>query len=96
MNKEQIISKLKESTLTEQDKLDIFNWYIQNEAPEVIAVFEQIPGKEFKLSGQTALTVHSEQAKRILEYSIIKIKEELDLTPKTTTNLIMFLMGFRN
>lgn len=96
MNKEQFLSKLKESALTEQDKIDIFNWYIHNEAPERIAEFEQLPGREFKLSEQTVLTVHSPQGKQILEYSIIKIKEELGLTPKTTLNLITFLMGFRN
>ena len=96
MNKEQFLSKLKESALTEQDKIDIFNWYIHNEAPERISEFEQLPGREFKLSEQTVLTVYSPQGKHILEYSIIKIKEELGIKPKTTLNLITFLMGFRN
>lgn len=95
MNKEQFLSKLKESALTEQDKIDIFNWYIQNEAPERISEFEQLPGKEFKLSEQTVLTVHSPQGKQILEYSIIKIKEELGVTKKTNLGLMKFLLGFR-
>jgi len=94
MDKEQVIAKLKETNLTEQEKIDIFNWYIHNEAPERIAQFEQLPGKEFKLSEQTIITATSTQAKQILMYSIIKIREELDVTPKTNLNLIKFMFGF--
>jgi len=94
MDKEQVIAKLKETNLTEQEKIDIFNWYIHNEAPERIAIFEQLPGREFKLSEQTIITANSVQAKQILMYSIIKIREELDVTKKTNLDLIKFMFGF--
>jgi hypothetical protein len=94
MNKEEIVSKLK-TTLSFQDKIDIFNWYIKNEAEERYAVFEQAPGVELKLSEQVVETCNSPVAKRMLEYSMIKIKEELGVTKKTQMNLTMYLMGFK-
>lgn len=94
MTKQEAITKFK-STLSFQDKMDIFNWYLKNEAEERYAIFEQLPGKEFKLSEQTIETCNSPVAKRMLEYSMIKIQEELGVINKSQLNLTMFLMGFR-
>jgi hypothetical protein len=94
MNKEEVITKFK-STLSFQDKVDIFNWYIKNEAPERYATFAQLPGREFKLSEQSIETCNSPVAKKMLEYSMIKIQEELGLINKSGLNLQMFLMGFK-
>ena len=77
MNKEQFLSKLKEPTLTEQAKIEIFNWYIQNEAPERIATFHNIP-EEFKLSEQTVTGVKGPQGLALLDYSISHIKRILN------------------
>jgi len=96
MDKKQVLEKLKENNLTEQDKIDILNWYLHNECPERIATFQHLPGVEFRLSEQTVSTVHSQQAKQMLMYSIIKIREELGLTNKTNMNLIKFMLGFGN
>lgn len=94
MDKQQVITKFK-STLSFQDKMDIFNWYLKNEAEERYAIFEQLPGKEFKLSEQTIETCNSPVAKRMLEYSMIKIQEKLGVINKSQLNLTMFLMGFK-
>lgn len=94
MTKNEVITKFK-STLSFQDKVDIFNWYLRNEATERYATYEQLPGKEFKLSEQTIETCNSPVAKRMLEYSMIKIQEELGVINKSVLNLQMFLMGFR-
>lgn len=94
MNKDEVLSKLK-TTLSFQDKIDIFNWYIKNEAEERYAVFEQAPGVELKLSEQVVETCNKPVAKRMLEYSMIKIKEELGVTKKIQMNLTMYLMGFK-
>lgn len=77
MTQEEIIKKLEESTITEQDKINIFNWYLKNKAPERIATFQRIPGREFRLSEQTIITAESTQAKKLLEHSIQQIKKEL-------------------
>jgi hypothetical protein len=94
MTKSEVITKFK-STLSFQDKIDIFNWYIHNVEGEIYATFVQLPGKEFRLSEQTIETCNSPVAKRMLEYSMIKIQEELGLINKSGLNLQMFLMGFR-
>lgn len=94
MNKDEVLSKLK-TTLSFQDKIDIFNWYIKNEAEKRYAVFEQAPGVELKLSEQVVETCNKPIAKRMLEYSMIKIKEELGVTKKTQMNLTTYLRGFK-
>ena len=94
MTKDEVITKFK-STLSFQDKVDIFNWYIKNEAGEMYATWEHMPGREFKLSNQTVETCNSPVAKKMLEYSMIKIQEELGLINKSQLNVQMYLMGFR-
>lgn len=81
MTKEEVITKLK-STLSFQDKVDIFNWYIQNEAGERYATFEQLPGKEFKLSEQTITGVKGQQGLAMLDYSMAHIKRILNEVQK--------------
>ena len=94
MNKQEAIAKI-QTNLSEQDKIDIFNWYIQNESPEIIAMFEQTGNREFKLSGQHIDIAKSGQGKQMLEYSMIKIREELGIKRKSNLNLMKFLLGFR-
>ncbi len=95
MNKQQVIKKLKSKSLSEADKIEIFNWYIKNESPQIIAMFDQLPGREFLLKEQQIQTCNTPQAKQMLEYSMIKIKEELGINNKSNMNLMKFLLGFR-
>lgn len=80
MTKDEVITKLK-STLSFQDKVDIFNWYIQNEAGERYATFEGIP-REFKLSEQTITGVKGPQGLAMLDYSMTHIKRILNEVQK--------------
>ena len=79
MNKDEVILKLKKNKLSKQDKIDIFNWYVKNEASERIASFQQAPGVELKLSEQQITTANTPNGDRLLDYSIIKIKEHLGI-----------------
>ena len=80
MNKEKAIKKLKEDKLELQDKIDIFNWYIKNEAEERICTFpQQLGNKEFKLSEQQIITANRPNSVKLLDYSINKIKEYLEI-----------------
>jgi uncharacterized membrane protein len=94
LNKQEVIAKI-QTNLSEQDKIDIFNWYIQNESPEIIAMFEQTGNREFKLSEQHIDIAKSGQGEQMLEYSMIKIREELGIKRKSNLNLMKFLLGFR-
>lgn len=94
MTKQEVIDKI-QTNLSEQDKIDIFNWYIKNESPEIIAMFEQTGNREFKLSEQHIDIAKSGQGKQMLEYSMIKIREELGIKRKSNLNLMKFLLGFR-
>ena len=76
MNKEEVKLKLN-SPVTTEEAIEIFNWYIQNEAPERIATFEGIPG-EFKLSEQTVTGVKGSQGLAMLDYSMAHIKRLLN------------------
>lgn len=67
--------------LTVEDELEIFNWYIQNEAGERYATFEGIPG-EFKLSEQTITGVKGPQGLAMLDYSMTHIKRILNEVQK--------------
>ena len=79
MNKDEVILKLKKNKLSKQDKIDIFNWYVKNEASERIASFQQAPGVELKLSEQEIITANTPNGDRLLGYSMIKIKEHLGI-----------------
>ena len=76
MDKKQVIDKLKENKLIHQDKIDIFNWYIKNEADGRIATFDTIPNKEFKLSDCKIETANDVQ---LINYSIFNIRKRLNL-----------------
>lgn len=76
MTKEEVKLKLNSSVTTEE-AIEIFNWYIHNEAPERIATFHNMPG-EFKLSEQTITGVKGPQGLAMLDYSMQQIKRILN------------------
>jgi hypothetical protein len=78
MTRPEVITKLK-GKLSKEDKIEIFNWYLKNEAAEIVASFQQAPGVELRLSQQKISTVNTPNGLRLLEYSIIKIKEHLGI-----------------
>ena len=76
MTKEEVKLKLN-SPVTTEEAIEIFNWYIHNEAGERIATFEGISG-EFKLSEQTITGVKGPQGLAMLDYSMSHIKRILN------------------
>ena len=94
MTEKEVIDKLIQAKLSIEDKLNIFNWWLKNKSPCVILSIEG-DSEEYLLSKQEVLKISNNKDLQLLEYSTIKIKEQLNVIPKSNLNLMMFLMGYR-
>ena len=94
MNRKEVIELFKHE-LTQAQKIDIFNWYIKEEAEDMIVEFEQFPDKEFRLSEQKITHVKTPKGQLMLNYSMLKIKEHLGIINRTNIGLIDYLIRFK-
>lgn len=94
MTENEIRDKLiNNQNLSIQDKIDIFNWWLREKSSAIVVIFPEHP----EISG---IWLHKQQIStvknpQILEYSIMKIKEDLGLINKSRVDINEFLLGFR-